>query len=149
MAFVVLILLLEMRQGPWAGRLPVGDVAQVRTDRSLNLFGLPPVGLEVVAADHDVLPCSSACHGSSDVDFRTPKDAPEGPEASSASWIVNGGEIPGAGVAGGERASGGCVGPVDMVPPDRLGSPCEPTAGKPRYLVRDRSWQCLYNNPHT
>jgi hypothetical protein len=49
MPFVVLRLLLEVRQCPWAGRLPVWGASHVRLDRGLDLFGLPVVRLEVIA----------------------------------------------------------------------------------------------------
>jgi hypothetical protein len=44
MAFVVYILLLEVRQRTRTGRLFVRGAANVRTDGSLNLFGQLPVG---------------------------------------------------------------------------------------------------------
>jgi hypothetical protein len=63
MAFVILILLLKVGQRTPTGRVPVRGAPHVRTNRGLDLFGLPPVGLQIVSTHHDILTRPSPRYG--------------------------------------------------------------------------------------
>ncbi|HEY7314448.1 MAG TPA: hypothetical protein VH643_34185 [Gemmataceae bacterium] len=69
------ILLLEVRQRTRTGRLLVGGAAHIRTDRSLDLFGLPAVGLQIVPAYHNILTSPSPHHSSAGINLRAANDA--------------------------------------------------------------------------
>ena len=85
MPSVVGVPLLKVRQGPWTGVALVRNAADARPYRRFNPLGQAAIGVQVVAADHDVPSRPSPGHRRVEVDFDPTHDRTEAPDANSAS----------------------------------------------------------------